>query len=337
MLDVEVLRYESVTGIINEFKLPALKLKASGQLPEIGTEGQTVTWDIRGIPRDVGKFAGKHSAAGVRELGTIGQQTARLARTFESTRIAGSFLLDLRRPGSVQRQKLAEDQVAQALLNLRQMIDRQDEYMIAKALQGSLAMKVDGLDVTVDYGFDPTHILAIEPAGIPVAWDDPGADIIDDLDRILNLIAEDSGEDGATVWCSKETIKRLMQNETVKEYFASTPAGVQALTEGTIGRFYGLSWNAYNGTYVDAAGNVQRFIPENKIIVCPIANTDVAEMSVGTDAIMSDDDKDLVETAGLYSFARGVYNPAAIELFAGKVRLPIIKKPDAFVVAQVGA
>jgi hypothetical protein len=334
MLDVEFLRYESVTGIINAFKLPDLKLKASGILPEIGLTGQTKVWDVRGVPRDIGKFQGKHSPAGTKALSTLGQRSAILARTFLETPVQGSHLLALRTPGTDNREKLAQNAIASAQLEQRQQIDRQDEFMIAGALQGGFSINIDGLTTSIDYGFAADHKPTVG-SGIPVTWDDEGADILEDLSSFKHLISEGSGRTAATVWCSSETIKRLMQNDTVKEYFASTQAGVDALVNGVITRFYGLNWIAYDDGYLNEAGNFTRYLPENKLIVVPSPDQEWGEMSVGTDVVPDEDDKGFSEKQGLYAFARGNYNPPSISMFAGKVRLPIIKLPGAIVAATV--
>lgn len=334
MIDVELLRQEALIDMINEFQPGELRLSQSGILPRQEGAGRQFAWDILGIERDIPKLEGLHAPARPRKLQVIKQQSARLARSFKSVHVPASLLIDLRNPGSDQRQRVAEDTVGRELRALSMAIDRTNEFMIAGALQGSLTLDLDELSHTIDYGFSASHILSIG-SGIPLAWDDQAANVVKDIRSFRTLIEEDSGFSAGTVWTSSEVIDALIRNDFVNSYFASTPAGVQALTEGQIGRFYGLNWVAYDGTYKDSNGDVQRYIPKNKLIVTPAPNDDWGFMRVGSDAVPTDDGMSAMERIGRYSYADVLKNPAAIALFAGEVRLPVIRIPDAVVVATV--
>lgn len=336
MIDVELLKLETLIGMINDFQPGDLRLSSSGILPAQAGPGQSFNWDILGIQRDVDTFEGKMSPAGIRKLSVLKNQSAVLARTFKSTFVPGSVLIDLRNPGSDMRQRIAEDTVGRELQALARLIDRQNEFMVSQALQGTLSMTIDGVAHVVSYGFTGSHILTVG-GGIPVAWTTPAADIVADIRTIKVRIAEDSGFQAATVWTSTEVIESLIKNDFVNSYFASTPAGVQALTEGTIGRFMGLNWIAYDGTYKDSAGVVQRFIPKNKLIVTPGPDPEWGFFRQGSDVVPTDDQRDMQEVVGRYAYSKVEVNPASIGLYAGEVRLPIIRIPDALVVATVQA
>jgi len=332
MIDVELLRLESLIGMINDFRESAPRL--SGVLPEQSGPGQTFNWDILGIQRDVDTFEGLRSPAGPRKLTVVGNRSATLARTFKSTFVPGSVLIDLRNPGSESRQRIAEDTVGRELQQLSKLIDRQNEFMASQALQGSLAMTIDGVAHTVNYGFSGSHVLTVG-GGIPASWALPASDIVEDIKNMKIRIAEDSGFVPTTVWTSEEVINFLIKNDFVNSYFASTPAGVQALTEGTIGRFMGLNWIAYNGTYKDSAGAIKRFIPANKLIMTPTPDAEWGFFRKGSDVVPTDDKRDIQEVVGRYAYSTISENPASIGLYAGEVRLPIIRIPDALVVATV--
>lgn len=334
MIDVELLKMETLIDMINDFQTQELRLGASGILPRQSGPGQTFNWDILGIPRDIDTFEGRLAPAGTRKLQVIKNQAAVLARTFKSTFIPGGVLIDLRNPGSETRMRIAEDMVGRELRNLAELIDRQNEFMIASALQGTLSLTIDGLAHSISYGFSGSHILGVG-TGIPLAWTNPAADIVGDIRNIKVRIAEDSGFSAATVWTSTEVIESLIKNDFVNSYFASTPAGVQALTEGSIGRFMGLNWVAYDGTYKDSAGVVQRFIPKNKLIVTPAPSDQWGFWRQGSDVIPTDDKRDMQEVVGRFAYSTMTENPASIALYAGEVRLPIIRIPDAIVVATV--
>lgn len=334
MIDVELLRQEPLTDMIQDFKPGNLLLKSSGLLPAQSGPGNTFNWDILKMDRDIDTFEGDLSPAGQRSLHVVGNRSAKLMHTFKSVFVPGFVLMDLRNPGTQTRQRIAEDTVGRELLALSQLLDRQDEFMYARALQGSLTVKIDGINHTIDYGFDSSHKPTVG-AGIPLSWDDQAADLITDIQEWKRLIAEDSGYQATDVWCSTETIQRMIKNDFVQSYFASTPQGVEALTRGTIGQFMGLSWHAYDGTYKDSNGNLQRFIPKDVCIVCPGPDPEWGFWREGSDVVPTDDKRNIQEVVGKYAYSTVLENPASIALYAGYRRLPIIRKPDALVVATV--
>jgi len=341
MIDVELLRQEELIGMINDFEVDNnLQLTASGILPVANGMGDNKSWDINVVQRDIDTFEGKYSPAGVRKMKYVKNRTAKLIKTFKSTPIPGQILMDLREPGTTRRQTVAQDRIAEELQELNNLIDRQDEFLIAKALQDDLDVTIDDIAHTVDYAFPAAHKnLTIGGGGNNVAtdWFDSGADIVHDIRKWKQAIAEDSGFTPTTVWCSDEIIECLIKNDFVGQYFASTPAGGEFLREGVISRFMGLNWKPYMNTYVDSDGNVQRYIPKSDLIMVPAPSKSWGEFWVGSDVIPTDDKNGMHEVQGKYSYSELVTNPPSIALFLGKVRLPIIKKPNALLVARVTA
>lgn len=338
MFDVELLKQEALTDLIREFQPEGFRLLNSGVLPRQERVGQTISWDIVRPERDVDTFEGTLSPAGTRAMRVIGQRSAKLARTFKSIPIPGAVLIDLRRPGGDDRARVAEDTISDNSLSIAQLIDRQNEYMVARALQGSLEMTIDKMAHTVDYGFSANHQFTVgnDPdTQIPLAWDDESADVIDDIKKFKKRIAEDSGFQPTTVWCGVDVISALIKNDFVQAYFNSTEAGTEFLREGSISRFMGLNWVEYDGTYVDSNNVVQKFIPEGKLIVHPAPSKEWGFFAVGSDVVPTDDGRSIREVVGRFSYSRIAENPPGIALFGGEVRLPVIRIPDALVTAEV--
>lgn len=335
MLDVDLLRIETLTDMINEFKVGDIST-ILGLLPRNEGVGQEVNWDILGAERDVDTFEGQRSPAGTRKLQVIGNRGAKLARTFKSTFVPGSVLMDLRNPGTESRQRVAEDTIARELRALSNLIDRQNAFMISQAIQGSIAMTIDGLQHTVDYGFASSHKPTVG-AGVAIAWSDPAADIVGDITGWKTMVAEDSGYQLDTVITSSEVIQSLIKNDFVGSFFASTPEGTQALREGKIGRFQGLNWVAYDQNYKPDGGSVTRYIDKRKVILLPAPDVEWGFFRVGSDVIPSDDKRSMQETIGRYAYSTLSENPASVALYAGEVRLPIIRVPNAIIAATVEA
>jgi len=341
MIDVELLRQEELIGMINDFEVdPNLELTASGVLPVSNGMGDNKSWDIKVVQRDIDTFEGKYSPAGVRKMQYVKNQTATLVKTFKSTPIPGQILIDLREPGTTTRQVVAQNRIAEEQQELLELIRRQDEFLVAKALQDDLSVKIDDIQHDVEYFFPAGHKnLTIGGGGnnVAVDWFDSGADVVHEIRKWKQLIAEDSGYKPETVWCSDEIIECLIKNDFVAQYFATTPAGQEFLKEGTISRFMGLNWKPYMNTYTDENNAVQRYIPKGDLIMHARPSKTWGEFWVGSDVIPTDDKQGMHEVQGLYSYSELVTNPPSIGLFAGKTRLPLIKKPNAIVVARVTA
>lgn len=341
MFDIELLKQEMLTGIIRDFQETNLMLVASGILPRRTKEGHSVSWDIEVVPRDIDTFEGRHSPAGTRNPVVINQQSASLIRTFKSKTMQGSLLIYLRRPGSEDRQVVAQDEVTRQLRWLNRLIERQNEFLIARALQGSIAVTVDQIAITIDYNFTVGVNLNLVIGGgnnnVPTAWTDPTADIIADLTKLISSQEEQSGFTPTTVWTSREVIQTIMKNNQVVALFGQTQAAVEAVKSGTISDFMGMRWIGYNGTFKNSVGTITRFIDKRDIIMTPQPDEEWGWMCEGSDAVPTDDKRGIREVVGRYSYSTLVENPASIALFAGEKRLPLIVNPLAVYVTRVTA
>lgn len=339
MFDVSLLRQENLTDLIREFQPEDLLFIKSGLFPSRSQMGNTHLWDVLGQPRDIGTFEGIHSPAGPRNLQIIRQQTAQLIRTFKSAAVQGSLLIQLRQPGSNSMQRVAEDTIARELKAHSELIMRQDEFLMARALTGQIAVTIDKLAHTIDYGFttDSNRNLTIGGAGnnVPVAWSTTTANIIEDIRKLKKFHANNSGFMPKRVWTTTDVIAAMLRNDDLQTFFGSTESGVRALEEGMIKRFMGMDWIAYDSSFINAASNVENYIDPNQILMVPEPNTEWGYMAEGSDAIPKDDKRGINEVQGMYSYSTLVENPASIGIFAGKVRLPVIRIPLAVSVTRV--
>jgi hypothetical protein len=331
MFDTKILKRPAMTGVIRDYKDPeSYPFTQAGILPETSTDGDQISWDIEVVSRDVDKFEGIHSPAGVRKVTKYSTNAAQLARTFKSKNIKGSILKNLREPGSDEKMEIAENMVAREIQKFRKLLNRQNEYMRAGALQGTLAMTIDGISHSIDYGIDSSH----KPTASTL-WSNPAANVVKDLNDWKTLIEEDSGYAAAWVFCSSEVMTDLVKNDDIMTYFGSTPAGGDYMKEGKIARLAGLNFVEHNATYKPEGGSPTRYLDKTKIVIVPAADMEWGDFVVGTDVVPSDDRSEIVEVAGMYSYSNVEINPASIQLFAGMVRLPIIRNPNAIVVATV--
>jgi hypothetical protein len=339
VIDVDLLKRENIIGIIDEFEREEMAFSGSGVLPVQSGPGQLFGWDIMALRRDIAGLQGRHSQAQPRQLTAIGHQDVTLARSFLSRGLPGSVFMDLRDPGSDSRQSAAEDTVARELREMDSDIARVNEFLIAGALQGTIVTTIDGLPLSIDYQIPAaTNVFTIGGApavNIPVTWEDPSADIVDDLRRMKRAIQRGSGRPAKQAWASSRTIAAMTKNDTVKDFFRGTANASQVLREGTLGRFMGLDWREVDTVFEDNVGALQEFLPEERIIVTPAPSADWGFMREGSDIVPADDRQSMEEVVGRYGYSNLEVNPALLQLFMGEIRLPVIRIPAALVIANI--
>jgi len=340
VLDMDILRYETLTGIIRDFEPEDLNWLNSGVLQEETGMGQEVTWDIKHVRRDIATFEGRGARAGRRNLQTIGQQHATLARTFKEKPLIGSQFIDLRAPGSLERQTLAEDQIARELEDNAMWMARQDNFMISQALQGSLAMTIDDQDIVVDYAVPASNKFKVGGgvgfSTIDTDWEDPSADILTDIKNFKLAVSRHSGRTAKRAWCSSRTMTALLNNDRFKEFVGRSVAGAQIIEQGYASNLLGLEWVISDETFTNEDGTViTPYLDEKTVVIHPAPDREWGCFRIGSDAVPKNDGSGLIEVIGKYAFSALTKNPPAFTLYAGYVRLPIIKLPAAIVTAKV--
>jgi hypothetical protein len=342
MIELDSLKSETIQGIIEDREREDQVFQGSGILPEDRGVGQTFGWDIYGIERDIEKFSSRLAAATPRGLKVIGHQTATLARTFLSKHLPGGIFMDLRGAGGDSRQSAAEGQIALETTDLSMAIDRQNEFMYAKALQDDLSITLEnGVAVSVSYGMPAANkfVRSADPdVGIPVSWEDPSAKISIDVRRIKRAVRRSSGYKLTDAWVSERIMAAMCLNDSVKDWIRANPAVASAiLAEGVIVRAFGLNWHVVDETYLDGNDAVQYFLPENRVLFTPKPRRDWGYWRIGSDIKPKDDRSGLEEVVGRYGYSDIITNPGSIVLYQGEVRLPILRIPGATARADVAS
>lgn len=338
-MDLDLLTYESLMGMINEFEAEELTLLNSGICPDESDLTQSFVWDILGIPRDVSKFQSKHSASDERKLVVIGQQSARPATTFLNKKLTASQWQDIRNPGSTTRQAAAARQIALDLKDLDDTIKRQDEFMIAGALQGQLDITVHDIPVSIDYGIPVANVFGLALGGdqqIAVDWSDPAAKIGDDVRRMMLAGSHSSGRTMRRAYASGKILEHIMASQEFQEKVGNTESGAQVFREGSIGRFRGLDWFRLDHSFLDGVTPTP-YWDENTVVLTPNPDRSWLSMLRGGQMIPTNDGRGLQEVLGKASWAGMLKDPPAIALFLRDVRIPAVKIPGALVKATVTA
>ena len=341
MLELELLRQEKLTGMIQEFTPEDLIFKGSGILPVENGSGETVTWDIQRTPRNVLGFQGDHSPAKPQQLTGMGQRTAKLGKIFISKNIKASLFNQLRQPGSDAVQKNASAQIALEEKEFAASMDRTEEFLVASALQGEITTTVDDLEVDpIDYGIPAANKFTYN-SGTPSLnigdWLDVSTDIADAIRRFKKAARVATGKKITRGWISDLVQQALMKNERFIQIMRSTAEGVRALEEGSMGKFMGINWTVADHVYKDAANADVPYLPENVGVFSPEPSTDWGALRYGSDLIPNNAGDGFTEAMGRYSYSEMQKNPPGLTLYAGLRVFPIIKKPGALIHATVTA
>ncbi|HLF92751.1 MAG TPA: major capsid protein [Planctomycetota bacterium] len=340
MIDNDILRYRTLTGSFESFKLdPNRRLISLGLFPAAPpVDGSIAEWDVLAPIRDLVSFEGKHAPASPLKLQTIAHETATMAKTLKSKDVVATYFQDLRKIGSNERDaRAAEDTIAREQMNIRRVIDIQDEFMESGILQGTLDMTLDGLAHSIDSGIVASHKFANGNVDAPIAtpWSEADADVVGLVSDIKKRIARDSGYNAAYAICGPDVLSAIRKNDQFINIFGGTESGAEISRTGMIQRWEGLNWIEYLGTYLDADNVPQYFIPSGMILFCPLPDRNWAETLVGTLPVPRDDDSGWDFVGGPVSYAEVKRNPVGIAIYGGKNRLPVLHVPGAVANAQV--
>jgi hypothetical protein len=231
--------------------------------------------------------------------------------------------------GNVER---AEALVAQELSLMRKVHgDLLDEYMLARMLQGSLAVTYEGQTVT--------QTAAVQTGTAPTPWTDVAANIPADVTTALQAIAA-FGFEAAIVLTTGKVFDALKRNTTVKDYLARMNVGQEAFVKGDLPDLFGLRWLKHDLTY--RSGARTRFIAEGKAIVMPAPSPEWTEFQVGKVAVggvgsaPTDGIPDFPRVNGWASWSVKEANPPGFTVYGRYARLPVIKVPNAVYVLSTG-
>lgn len=335
-MDWDILRYEYLTGVIRDFEPEDLVWLNAGVLPEENGRGDEATWDIKHIRRDIDSFETNHGPANPRALQILGTAHIKMANTFKSKGLVGDLWMNLRDPGTLERQKLMEDQLARELEDWAMLMARQDNFMISQALQGTLSIIVDGITIPIDYGIPTSNKFKYNGGsgftafadGLP--WSNPAADIITDLKDMKLSISRHSGRTARRMWISSLVMTYLLNNDSVREFVGRSVIGAQMIKDGYISNIMGLDVQVSDETYTDADGNnVTPFLDEKTIVIHPAPDKAWGSMMIGSVAVPTADRLKLAEVVGKAAWSNVEVNPPQLTLYTKYVRLPKIALPAA--------
>ena len=231
----------------------------------------------------------------------------------------------------------AEAAVMRELEDLNNRFDVFWEYGFWQAVQGSLTYTagpgVNGpaggaVTQTVDYGMLPSHkVTATFGAGTVIQ------DVASAVAAWRKLIQVDGQVNATTVYGNSDTLNKLMQllSTTENSAMLSDRMKDQYFSEGQLSGFLSLNWKPMDAEYTDAAGNVVKFIPDNKLILGNF--TDGAPLSLVQGP--SADHEAPSGFTGRFTKSWLQPDPSDRQILLEQNALPLVRKPDQFVSATL--
>jgi major capsid protein E len=325
--ELDVLNYQVMTKTVGEFQHPNLML--TGRFPEDVIDGIQARWDVLKPSRTKAGFRVPNQAASKLDMMSVDTKSATCLLMNLEKALDEAALGWLREPGTSE-QNNARGLITREQADLEARIAYTVEWAVSQALSGTLAVTVGGVSRSIDYGIDATH----KPTA-STSWATATTDIPDDVGAWAELIEKDSGYAAADAYVNRNTMAYIIKNTKVQNLLGQGTVREQVAENGHITHFMGLDWHVYNAGWIDSAGDFQRFIPDDKVVILPREDV-FGRLQSGSQMVPGGSgSNDLVKVYGAFSYAVVQTNPPGVNLYVGKNFLPVVTVPDAIVYADV--
>jgi hypothetical protein len=225
--------------------------------------------------------------------------------------------------GDSARAKITREQA-----DLDRVLEYTKEYAAWKALSGTFAVNQADVKFTVDYGLRATH----KPTA-SASWATSSTDVIGDIKAWKALVQADCGYTPTDAYCNESVMDYLMTNDDVTSFLGEGTLREQVGQRGYITRFMGLEWHVYNAGYIDASGNFQKFVGDDKLYMVAV-DAPFGSIISGSQEIPAGFSQTR-RVNGKFAYSAVETNPPGVKIFVGENFLPVIYIPDAIVAADV--
>jgi len=238
----------------------------------------------------------------------------------------------LRQPATRTNESAAEQAVLTEVRDLNTRFDNFWESALWQAVQGTLVVDAVDVQATVDYGFSVSH----KPTAAPLWSVATPQNIIDNITAWKQLVLRDGQVAANEVYSTTNTLSLivksfvnsgidLLSDRMKDEYFAS----------GTLKGFLGLNWNTVDGYYdirqMNGTFTQANFLADNKLVFGNFTENNPIELAQGPTA----DDEAPENFIGRFAKTWKEKDPSARQYLLEENGLPIIRRPEQFVVATV--
>ena len=322
---MEFLDYKVLTGTLSNFKHP--ELLGLRLFPSTTIDGHIASWDVYSPSRVTGNFRVPGAPATKVDMVKVASRTATLAPVLLEKAL-DDMALSWLRSGDQAAGDSARAKITREQSDLDRVVSYTKEYAAWKALSGTFAVNQADVKFSVDYGLRATH----KPTA-SASWATGSTDVIADIKAWKALIQADCGYTPTEAYCNESVMDYLMGNDDVSNFLGEGALREQVGQSGYITRFMGLNWHVYNAGYIDASGNFQKFIGDDKLFIVA-ADSPFGAVLSGSQEIPAGFSSTR-RVSGKFAYSAVETNPPGVKIYVGENFLPVIYIPDAIVAADV--
>lgn len=289
-----------------------------------------VQWEVhRGSRRMANPNVPNSEAHIVPRLGT-GQQSASLIYLREKKTFQPTTLYWLKAINQAASNRAnAESAVMTELEDLNRRFDVFWEFCFWQAFQGGINFGgTGGVKSEVDYKFPDAHKNATATWGTNVTTQT----IVENIKAWRKLIRVNGQVDARTVYATSATLEKLMSRFTTDTNVGllSDRMKDQWFSTGEVNGFLGLDFRAMDAEYTNDAGEITPFLEDDKLLIGNWENG-AYTFTRGPSA----DHEAPAGFTGRFTKSWLAPDPSDRQILIEEHGLPLIKKPEQFVVADI--
>src|SRR5215207_2586192 len=330
-LQISLLEATTFLDVVQQLPTPPT-LTLLNRATKVPSPYPTATWEVvRGTRTVATPNVPNAEAHIVPRLGRS-QRSAEFVYLREKKVFQPTTIHWLRSPQTRANVANAEAAVLNEVRDLNTRYDNFWEWALWQAVHGTLTIDSPDVQATIDYGFTSAH----KPAATPM-WDvATPQNIVDNITAWKQLILRDSQVAANEAYSTSTTLGYivkafvnsgidLLSDRMKDEYFAT----------GTLKGFMGLNWTAVDTVYdvraVAGTFTQVNFVPDNVVVFGNFTDNNPLELMQGPTA----DDEAPEGFIGRFAKTWKEKDPSARQYLLEEHALPIIRRPEQFVVATV--
>lgn len=331
MPDISLLEPVVLRDLVQKMPVPQ-NMQLLNRVPKTPTPFPVVTWEVMRGARTMATPNVPNSEAHIVPRLGIEQESASLVYLREKKVFQPTTLYWLKAPGSLTNQRNAEQEVLREVRDLNTRFDNFWEWALWQAIQGQLVIDSPDVQATVNYKMAASH----KPTAA-VNWDTATPQqIVANVQAWKQLALRDGNVNVTEAYATSATLNYLVTafvNNGIN--LLSDRMKDQYYTTGTLTGFLGMQWNVVDTVYdvrqADGSFNTVGFLPDNKIIFGDFVTNRPIELVQGPTA----DDEAPDGFTGRYAKTWKEKDPSARQYLIEEHALPIVTRPEQFVVATV--
>jgi hypothetical protein len=343
--EISLLQPTVLRGVVERFTAPE-KLTMLSRTPSVDHPFPTVQWEVIRGSRAIARPNVPNSEAHI--VPRLGRSTEsasfvylREKKVFQPTTL--HWLRQAANNTSELAKIRAEEAVLREVNDLNTRFDNFAEYMIWRALTGTLVLDFPDVQATVDYKFLDTHKTAAPAEG----WADATPQsIVNDIRAWKRLVKRDGGVEAKEAYATEQTLTYIFDSfASTGDESANFAAGIllsdrmkdQYYQTGILPGFMGLQWNVQDSVYDSTGASYSEnptspsqetpFLADGAIILGNFTENRPVELYVGPTA----DDEAPDGYTGKFAKTWKEKDPSARQYLLEWNLLPVIQFPDQFV------